>query len=69
MVRPSGTEPVVKLYAEVVRPVRSSGELAAVRAEAAGYAERLLAAAAAALEADAPGPEAAPGPVTKGDQS
>jgi phosphomannomutase len=50
MIRPSGTEPVIKLYAEVVRPVRSGAELAAARTAAADSAERLLLAAAALLE-------------------
>ena len=58
MVRPSGTEPVLKLYAEVVWPVRSQDELANARANAAEQAERMLAAAAAALE-----------PSTTGEQS
>jgi phosphomannomutase len=52
MIRPSGTEPVLKLYAEAVRPVRSRDELAAARAGAAGHATRLLAAAAAVLESN-----------------
>jgi phosphomannomutase len=55
MVRPSGTEPVLKLYAEAVRPVRSPGELAAARAEAAEHAERMLATAAASLDPREPG--------------
>jgi phosphomannomutase len=50
MVRPSGTEPVLKLYAEVARPVPSRGALPAARASAAGQAEHLLTAAAAALD-------------------
>ena len=50
MIRPSGTEPVIKLYAEVVRPVRSSAELAAARTAAEQSAERMLLAAAALLE-------------------
>jgi phosphomannomutase len=50
MVRPSGTEPVLKLYAEVARPVASRDALPAARAAAAGQAERMLAAAAAALD-------------------
>jgi phosphomannomutase len=58
MIRPSGTEPVLKLYAEVAWPARSRDELAGARANAAGQAERLLAAAAAALE-----------PSTAGEQS
>jgi phosphomannomutase len=52
MVRPSGTEPVLKLYAEAVRPVRSRGELAAARAAAIEQTQRLLAAAAAQLDPD-----------------
>ena len=56
MVRPSGTEPVLKLYAEAVRPARSPDELATARAEATEHAQRLLAAAAALL---APGTGAA----------
>jgi phosphomannomutase len=50
MVRPSGTEPVLKLYAEAVRPVRSPGELAAARAAAAEHTERMLADAIAHLQ-------------------
>jgi phosphomannomutase len=50
MIRPSGTEPVLKLYAEVVRPARSRGELAAARGAAAEHAERMLAAATACLD-------------------
>ena len=52
MIRPSGTEPELKLYAEAVSPVRSRGELAAARAAATEHVERMLAAAAAALESD-----------------
>ena len=50
MIRPSGTEPVLKLYAEAVRTARSRGELAAARAAAIEQAERMLAAAAARLD-------------------
>ena len=52
MIRPSGTEPELKLYAEAVWPVRSRDALAAARASAAKHVERLLTAAAAALEPD-----------------
>jgi phosphomannomutase len=52
MIRPSGTEPVLKLYAEAVRPVRSRAELAAARTDAAGHATQLLAEAAAVLESN-----------------
>jgi phosphomannomutase len=50
MIRPSGTEPVLKLYAEVARPARSREELPAARAGAARAADRMLAEAAAALD-------------------
>jgi phosphomannomutase len=50
MIRPSGTEPELKIYAEVVTPVSSRAALEAARAEAADQAERLLAAAAAILK-------------------
>jgi phosphomannomutase len=50
MIRPSGTEPVLKLYAEAVRPARSRDELPAARAAAMDQAERMLAAAAARLD-------------------
>ena len=50
MIRPSGTEPELKIYAEVARPVRSRAELATARASAAEQAEQMLAAAVAALE-------------------
>jgi phosphomannomutase len=51
MIRPSGTEPELKIYAEVVRPVRSRGELAVARASTAVHVEQMLTAAAAALRA------------------
>ena len=41
IVRPSGTEPKLKCYLEVVRPVDSAAQLPAVRAEAAAALERL----------------------------
>ena len=52
MIRPSGTEPELKLYAEAVCPVPSRDGLAAARATASEQVERMLAAAAAALEPD-----------------
>ena len=45
IVRPSGTEPKLKCYAEAVVPVTSGADLAAARSEAGGLVERLLAAA------------------------
>jgi phosphomannomutase len=56
MIRPSGTEPELKLYAEAVSPAGSRDGLAAARASAAEQVERMLAAAAAALEPDVSGP-------------
>jgi phosphomannomutase len=50
MIRPSGTEPVLKLYAEAVWPVRSRDELPAARTRATELAGELLAAAAGVLE-------------------
>jgi phosphomannomutase len=52
MIRPSGTEPELKLYAEAVRLAGSRDGLAAARASATEHVERMLAAAAAALESD-----------------
>jgi phosphomannomutase len=49
MIRPSGTEPVLKLYAEAVWPARSRDGLAAARASAGRHAMTMLAAAAGAL--------------------
>ena len=50
MIRPSGTEPELKIYAEVVQPVRSRGDLPAARKAAAGRVKQLLDAAAAILD-------------------
>jgi len=60
MVRPSGTEPVLKIYAEAARPVQSSpaqaqAGLAAARAEAERCVAELLAAAVAALHVEGSG--------------
>jgi phosphomannomutase len=55
MIRPSGTEPVLKIYAEVVWPVRSRDGLTAARAGAERDALTMLAAAASALEPAAEG--------------
>jgi phosphomannomutase len=52
MIRPSGTEPELKIYAEAVSPVRSRDGLDAARASAAGHAMRMLAAAATVLESN-----------------
>jgi phosphomannomutase len=51
MIRPSGTEPNLKLYAEVAQPVQSRADLPAARAGADGRAERLLTEVAATLHA------------------
>jgi hypothetical protein len=53
MIRPSGTEPELKIYAEAVCPVRSRGELPVARANAAGRVDELLSASAALLAPDA----------------
>jgi phosphomannomutase len=58
MIRPSGTEPVLKLYAEAVRPAGSRGQLATARAAAAEHAVTMLAAAAVLLAPGAPDPAA-----------
>jgi phosphomannomutase len=52
MIRPSGTEPVIKIYAEAVRRVLLREDLAAAREAATGQAMTMLAEAAAALEPD-----------------
>jgi hypothetical protein len=49
MIRPSGTEPELKIYAEVVQTVRSRGELPAARAADDARVDQLLTAAAATL--------------------
>ena len=49
MIRPSGTEPELKLYAEVVQPVSSRHELPAARAAADARVDQLLTAAASVL--------------------
>jgi phosphomannomutase len=51
MIRPSGTEPNLKLYAEVAQPVQSRADLPAARASADGRAEQLLTEVAATLQA------------------
>ena len=63
MIRPSGTEPELKIYAEVARTVRSRAELALARASAEEQVEQMLAAATSALEPGALEPN------TKGDPS
>jgi phosphomannomutase len=55
VVRPSGTEPKLKCYLEVVRPVHSPADLTAVRAEAAAALKELSASIGRALGHE-PGP-------------
>lgn len=50
MIRPSGTEPELKIYAEVARPAAPRAGLASARASAAEQAERMLTSAAAELQ-------------------
>jgi phosphomannomutase len=50
MLRPSGTEPEIKLYAEAACPVASRSGLAAAAAAASGLVDRLLAEAADLME-------------------
>lgn len=49
MIRPSGTEPELKIYAETISPVRDRAGILAARTSAAKHAEQLLLEAAAAL--------------------
>lgn len=41
IVRPSGTEPKLKCYLEVIAPVATAGDVPAVRATAAAQLERI----------------------------
>ncbi len=55
--RPSGTEPKVKVYAEVVRSIQDPHDVAGERAQAMEDVEQLIATAASRLELDSlPGP-------------
>jgi phosphomannomutase len=60
MIRPSGTEPELKIYAEVVQPVPARAELGAARAVAAQRVEQMLSDAAAALGVASPADGSAP---------
>ncbi|MGH9294172.1 MAG: hypothetical protein ACRD0B_02475, partial [Acidimicrobiales bacterium] len=62
--RPSGTEPKLKIYFEVVRPVAAPGDLGAVRAAAGDELRRLEAAVGRLLETGTP--EEAPEVVPEG---
>ncbi|HEV2252570.1 MAG TPA: phospho-sugar mutase [Streptosporangiaceae bacterium] len=60
MIRPSGTEPELKIYAEAVSPVAARAGLNAARTAAAQRVEQMLSEAAAALSAALPASGSAP---------
>lgn len=60
MLRPSGTEPELKIYAEAVYPVTTRAGLPAARTAAAQRVEQLLSEAMAALRAAWPADGSAP---------
>ena len=62
MIRPSGTEPELKIYAEAVSPVATRAGLLAARTAASQRVDQMLSQAAAALDAALPAASNQKGP-------